>query len=115
MAEAVDWWAYFKGIRTRCPWSYVAYNQGKIDIVQYQGVTEPLGDFAARMYVLNLPDAQVESLCEQLDLSDNDSEWLFSYPGYGEHATPVSVLIQQHRSVLDELRANLGYENTADS
>lgn len=89
----------------------MAYNKGLIDIVQWQGSVEPLNQFAARMYVLNLSDAQVESLCEQLDEADSDCEWLYSYPGYGDYATPVSVLIQQNRADLTALRAQLHQHN----
>lgn len=64
----------------------------------------PLGDYAARMYVIQASDQEVETLSEQLDLNDKECEWLFSYPGYGEYATPVSVLIQQNRQVLNDLR-----------
>lgn len=89
----------------------MAYNKGLIDIVQWQGSVEPLNQFAARMYVLNLSDAQVESLCEQLDEADSVCEWLYSYPGYGDYATPVSVLIQQNRADLTALRAQLHQHN----
>jgi hypothetical protein len=105
--QSVDWWAYFKSIRTQCPWSYVAYNKGLIDIVTYSGVTVPLGLYEARMYVVNVPNATVESLAAGLDYSDTECEWLYSYPGYGEYATPVSVLIQQNRRVLNDLRKHL--------
>lgn len=113
--QSVDWWAYFKSIRTECPWSYAAYNQGRIDIVEYRGVKIPLGTFMARMYVLNVPDSTVQSICDAMDYNDNECEWLFSYPGYGEYATPVPVLIQQNRSELDSLRAKLALQDTADS
>lgn len=109
VTTSVDWWAYFKSIRTQCPWSYVAYNQGLIDIVDYQGVSQPLGNFSARMYLLSISNQEIENLCQQLDQDDTECQWLFSYPGYGDYATPVSCLIQQHRSVLDDLRAKINY------
>ena len=85
----------------------IAYNKGLIDIVTYSGVTVPLGLYEARMYVVNVPNATVESLAAGLDYSDTECEWLYSYPGYGEYATPVSVLIQQNRRVLNDLRKHL--------
>ena len=103
---SVNWYRYFKDIRTQCPWSYAAYVKGLIDIVEYTGEVIPLGDYSARVYVINAPDATVEALALALD-HDGLDEWLFSYPGYGDYATPVSVLIQQNRQQLNQLRSQL--------
>lgn len=105
--QSVDWYSYFKSIRLQCPWSYAAYLKGQINIVEYTGSKLPIGDYAARMYILNAPDATVESLAQGFNHTDKDCEWLYSYPGFGEFATPVSVLIQQPRRVLEELRQKL--------
>jgi hypothetical protein len=43
------------------------------------------------------------------ELDHGEYEWLFSYPGYGEFATPVGVLIQQDRKVLNDLRTKHGW------
>jgi hypothetical protein len=43
-------------------------------------------------------------------LNHGDDEWLYSYPSYGEFATPVTVLIQQNRAMLSDLRQKLGVE-----
>jgi hypothetical protein len=40
-------------------------------------------------------------------LDHGEDEWLFSYPKYGEYATPVKVLIQQNRARLSQLRTQL--------
>ena len=103
--QSVDWYDYFKSIREECPWSYAAYLKGKIDIVEYEGVRLPLGDYSARMYIVHAPNATVEALAASWDHSED--EWLFSYPGYGDFATPVSVLIQQNRQQLNQLRSQL--------
>jgi hypothetical protein len=108
--QSVDWLNYFESIKTQCPWSLRAYTQGKIDIVIYEGNSQPLGVFHARMYVISAPDATVQAIADMWDRSDPDCEWLYSYPGYGEYATPVSVLIQQDRSTLKNLRTQLGVE-----
>jgi hypothetical protein len=107
--QSVDWYAYFKSIRTECPWSYAAYIHGKIDIVEYEGRVLPLGNYEARVYVIHATDAQVEAICHSLNYGSD--EWLFSYPGYGPYATPVSILIQQNRSRLKELRQQLDAES----
>jgi hypothetical protein len=100
--QSVDWYSYFKSIRVECPWSYAAYLKGKIHIVEYTGTVLPLGDYEARVYVINAPEATVEAICQGLNYGSD--EWLFSYPGYGPFAAPVSILIQQDRERLKELR-----------
>jgi hypothetical protein len=105
--QSVDWYAYFKSIREECPWSYAAYLKGKIDIKEYEGVRLPLGDYSARMYIITAPDATVVAIANGLDYEDKEYEWLYSYPGYGDYATPVSVIIQQWRAELDAIRTRL--------
>lgn len=105
--QSVDWYQYFKSIREQCPWSYAAYLKGQIHICDYEGVRLPLGNYQARMYIVRAPDSTVVALAQGLDYEDTEYEWLYSYPGYGEFATPVSVLIQQDRKTLADLRAKL--------
>ena len=104
--QSVDWLSYFKSIRSECPWSYAAWLKGQIDIQQWHQHIEikPLGEFQARMYTVDYPNAVVEAMAEELDSKDTVHEWLFSYPGYGDYATPVAVLIQQNRQQLNDLR-----------
>ena len=108
--QSVDWSAYFESIREQCPWSLAAWRKGLIDIVEYQGQRLPLGLYSARMYVISAPDSTVTAIANGLDYDDPECEWLWSYPGYGEFATPVSVLIQQNRKELKNLRSQLGVE-----
>lgn len=107
---SVDWLAYFESIQRECPWSLAAWRKGGIDIVDYEGKRLPLGDYSARMYVISAPDATVVAIAQSMDYDDQDCEWLYSYPGYGDYATPVKVLIQQNRSTLNNLRSQLGVE-----
>ena len=100
--QSVNWYDYFKSIRKECPWSYQAYIHGKIDIVEYEGLSIPLGEYSARMYLVNQSNEVVEALAASHN--HGEDEWLFSYPGYGDYATPVSVLIQQNRKTLTDLR-----------
>ena len=103
--QSVDWYSYFKSIRQECPWAYTAYLNGQIKIQEYTGSVEPLGEYQARVYVINAPEATVEAICA--GLNHGEDEWLFSYPGYGPFAAPVSILIQQDRQRLKELRSKL--------
>jgi len=107
--QSVNWYDYFKSIREQCPWSYAAYLKGAISIEHWHDTDtlEPLGNYQARMYIVDLPDNIVEAMAEELDCQDQECEWLFSYPGYGEFATPVKVLIQQNRKQLKDLRTRL--------
>ncbi len=105
--QSVNWLEYFESIREQCPWSYAAYLKGKIDIQPYEGVRLPLGDYSARMYIVNAPDATVSAIADGLDYEDKEYEWLYSYPGYGDYATPVSVIIQQWRAELNAIRNRL--------
>jgi hypothetical protein len=103
--QSVDWAKYFQSIRAECPWSLQAWTQGLIDIVEWQDRVIPLGPYLARVYVIDDDDSAIEALCQGLDYGRD--AWLFSYPGYGEFATPVKVLIQQDRSRLESLREKL--------
>ena len=107
--QSVNWLDYFKSIQQECPWSLRAYLQNKIEIVEWNTISKilPLDSLDARMYIVDLPDVIVEGMALELDTNDQESEWLFSYPGYGEFATPVKVLIQQNRKQLNDLRNRL--------
>ena len=103
--QDVNWYDYFKSIRTECPWSYAAYLKGAIHISEYTGEILPLGNYQARVYTVLDPKQSVEALSAALD--HGDDEWLYSFPGYGDFATPVPVLIQQNRKELNDLRSKL--------
>ena len=103
--QSVDWLSYFKSIRSECPWSLPAYERGLIDIQEYTGKALPLGNYSARVYVITAPDETVEAICAGLNYGSD--EWLFSYPGYGPFAAPVSILIQQNKQELNQIRARL--------
>jgi len=107
--QSVDWLAYFESIQTECPWSLRAYRQGAIGIVNWTDTDTvlPLGNLQARMYIVDYPNSIVQAMAEELDSQDIHCEWLFSHPGYGDYATPVSVLIQQDRNTLAHLRDKL--------
>jgi hypothetical protein len=97
-----NWGEYFYSIRQECPWSYAAWQRGQIDIAQWEGNIIPLGEFQARMYIVDASGKTVEAMAQELD--EGEYEWLFSYPGYGQNSTPEFVLIQQDRATLTKLR-----------
>jgi hypothetical protein len=109
VAVAVDWAEYFYSIKRQCPWSYTSWRRGLIDIQPWLGTPIDLGVYDARVYLVDMPQAELETLCEQLD--EGEYEWLFSYPGYGPWATPKPCLIQQDRRELARIRASLAKDN----
>jgi hypothetical protein len=101
------WADYFAQINTVCPWSLSYYRKNGIDIVE--GLDpQPLGDLAARIYLV--PRMKIRLLKKRagsLQRTRPEELWFFSYPGYGENATPVRCLIQQDRNRLETIRNNL--------
>ena len=107
MAEDVDWLGYFGSIRTVCPWSLSYSLQGLIDI-QTEFDPEPLGKYAARIYILrDRTNSWVRRKAAEMEQTRPQELWFFSYPGYGKNATPVRVLIQQDRNQLETIRKKL--------
>lgn len=104
----VDWGNYFLSIKKYCPWSLAAWNKGLIDIVQGYKQILPLGQFHARIYIVELNPRRLKKLCEKLDAGSEEDEWLWSHPRYASQSTPVPVLIQQNRKMLNDIRSKLG-------
>ena len=107
----VNWEEYFYNIRQQCPWSYSAWQRGEIDIQPWQGHSKPLGVLQARIYIVDLNRRRLKKLAGKLD-QDPVCEWLWSEPNYGPWATPIPVLIQQHRSRLDLIRQQLKHSES---
>jgi hypothetical protein len=102
----VNWEEYFYNIRQQCPWSWAAWQRNEIDITRWQGTVIELGNYQARIYTVNLNRRRLKKLAKLLD-NDIICEWLWSEPNYGPWATPVSVLIQQDRNKLNQIRKQL--------
>lgn len=107
--QSVDWSAYFLSIKEVCPWSYIAWQKNKIDIVKTNAIL-PLGDYQARIYIFDLTRRRLKKLCQQRD--QGVCEWLWSMPSYGKMGTPVACLIQQDRATLTRLRNKPGSESS---
>ena len=112
------WATYFAKIRKVCPWSLKAFMKDKILFVETTPVCLdtyaklfPYTDYEAAVY--KWPSASVDwlmNMCDALNDSQTESEWLWSHPLEGGNSTPVPVLIQQDRVTLNDLRDKLGYE-----
>lgn len=103
---AVDWQGYFYSIRQSCPWSWAAWQQGKIAIQKWRSQVIDLEPYSARLYIVDLTPRRLKKLCKRLD-QDPKCEWLWSHPRYGGDSTPVPVLIQQNRLQLNAIRDRL--------
>jgi hypothetical protein len=102
--QSVNWTNYFFKIKEACPWSLIAWQKGKIDIVRTKQIL-PLGDYRARIYVFDLTRRRLKKLCRQRD--QGVYEWLWSEPRYGSNGAPVACLIQQNRQELNTIRARI--------
>lgn len=108
LEEEVDWAEYFHKIRSVCPWSLAAWRRGLIDITDYSQGIKPLGDFHARVYVLDLKPKAVKKIADDLDHRDTVCEWLWSHPqGGGAYSAPRPCIIQQDSKWLQELREKI--------
>ena len=107
--QSVNWAEYFNLISNECPWSTRAFREGLIDIRLWKPQVEmpALGHFEARIWLVTYSNTDITLLAEQLNNLSTQDEWLFSYPGYGEFATPIPILIQQDRQRLLDLRQKL--------
>lgn len=109
-AEEVNWPYYFGSIQNVCPWSQGYYRKGLID-VHYSPINfgktdpEPLHNFVARIYIRpNCSPRLLNKIADRFNLRYEAEEWLWSHPQYGGHSTPVPVLIQQNRAILEKAR-----------
>lgn len=102
-----QWSDYFTLIRKECPWSYSAWRRGKIDIVSWTGEVKELGDWEARLYLLDRKPRLLKKIEKRLNSTRHSEEWLHSHPSFGVSATPFPVLIQQHRQQLEQARNSL--------
>lgn len=103
------WETYFHKIRDVCPWSWSAWQRGRIDIVDWEGIVLELGDQEARVYVCNYKPRLLKKVEKRINELRTDEEWLHSHPSFGERGTPVPVLIQQDLARLQMLREKVGY------
>lgn len=107
MVKNVNWDDHFNKIRDVCPWSVKPWKNGLIEISLWDGTIKPLDGLEARVYLCDRNRRRLKKLCEKLNSQYEDQEWLWSEPSYGEYATPVPCLIQQHRAKLTSIRQKI--------
>lgn len=102
--KEVNWTEYFQSIQSVCPWSLPAWTNGKIEVVQWKGTITPLNNYLARVYIVDLNPRRLKKLANKLEDTSIEDEWLWSHPRYKNYSTPVPVLIQQNRQMLENIR-----------
>lgn len=103
--NAVNWEEYFRSIQSVCPWSWSAWRQGNIDIVNWGTDITELGTHSARLYITHRHNArQLKKISGRLSRTRPNEEWLWSHPQYKNNSTPVAVFIQQDLATLEHLR-----------
>ena len=110
------WQTYFQKIKDVCPWSWEAWQNGKIKITQLNEII-PLGEYEAILYIVgNVDEDSLDDYVESLNEEYTEYEFLWSHPTHtkgGKNQTPIAVVIQQDRRVLENLRK--GIKNGIDS
>lgn len=109
MVVEADWADYFKRIQTVCPWAWAAWQAGGIDIV-YNEEPVDLGNYTARVYVVDIHNHDLRAYSEYLNATRSD-EWFYSDPEYLGYSTPTACLIQQDPLKLSKIREKTGTYN----
>lgn len=106
-AVEVDWTEYFCSIQKVCPWSWAAWQKGEILITVWKGTKSikniPLG-YQAVVHLSDHNSRQLKKLSDNFNNTRDHEEWLWSHPKYKGYSTPVPVLIQQDRKLLEMAR-----------
>ena len=104
------WKSHFQKIKKVCPWSWKAWNEGKIKIVQLETI-QHLNEYDAIVYeVEDIDEDSLDAYVQELNEEYTEYEFLWSHPTHtkgGKNQTPVPVIIQQDRKLLEELRQGI--------
>ena len=115
--EDSTWVKYFASIKQVCPWSYKLMDKILVLEPHISCINTWSTIFKAskhEAFVYKFPKASVDWLrnkCDELNASQEYSEWLWSHPSEGGDSTPSPVLIQQNRAKLNTIRDNIGYND----
>ena len=109
------WRTYFASIKEVCPWSSKFMDK----ILVWESSEKCLNtiaytfrgtSFEAFVFVLkDKTSKQLDELCNAMNKTHKDSEFLWSHPIEGGDSTHVPCIIQQDRVQLTTIRENIGY------
>ena len=104
------WNSYFEKIKDVCPWSWQSWKQDKILITQLHCI-KPLGEYDAIVYMVeDVDEDSLDEYVQELNEEYDQYEFLWSHPTHtkgGKNQTPMAVIIQQDRKVLEDLRKGI--------
>ena len=113
--EDSSWVKYFASIKQVCPWSYKLMDKILVIEPHISCINTWSTVFKAsshEAFVYKFPQANVTWLsnqCDQLNASQEFSEWLWSHPSEGGDSVHIPCLIQQDRAKLNTIRESIGY------
>tara|TARA_B100000900_G_scaffold415517_1_gene445710 strand:+ start:262 stop:615 length:354 start_codon:yes stop_codon:yes gene_type:complete len=101
------WTEYFSKIKDVCPWSWEAWKNNKIYITHLYEIL-PLNEYEAIVYIVDeIDEDSLDEYVESLNEQYAQYEFLWSHPTHtkgGKNQTPIAVVIQQDRKILESLR-----------
>ena len=113
-----SWLTYFHSIKDVCPWSYNSYKKGRINITEFTKTKVinseqnwNIDKYDAVIYLTNMSVDELENFVEKRNRKQKVCEYLWSHPEYtkgGNRQTKQSIIIQQDRAFLNELREKRG-------
>ena len=118
--DNIDWQGYYASIKSVCPWSYKAYMNDNILVINYSpGCFKTwsclFNSTKYEAFVFKMPQITAEelhTLCDHYNETLGDkykSEFLWSHNEEGGDSAPVTIIIQQDKAQLETLRESMGY------
>ena len=114
-AQDINWSSYYANIRDECPWSGFAYREGKLLHTKYkswllveqnESMLTPMKLWAVAYLDCPHTVEELDSWVEQRNTQQTLIQYFFSHPDHNPNgrASPVPMLIQQRRDILDMAR-----------
>ena len=114
-SKDVNWNNYYSNIRDVCPWSAYAYMEGKLFhtqfkswnlAVQNESMMVPMKLWAIAYLDCPFSVDEMDAWVEQRNKEQTLIQYYFSHPEHDPNgrASPVPMLIQQRRDILDMAR-----------
>ena len=114
-ARDVNWSSYYAKISDVCPWSAYAYMEGKLlhtqykswaMIVQNESMMTPMKLWAIAYLDCPFSVEELDAWVEERNTKQTQIQYFFSHPDHNPNgrASPVPMLIQQRRDILDMAR-----------
>lgn len=114
-SKDINWSSYYANIRDACPWSGFAYREGKLlhtefrswsKVVENEHMMLPMKLWAVAYLDCPHTVEELDSWVESRNGEQTQIQYYFSHPQHNpnDRASPVPMLIQQRRDILDMAR-----------